>query len=162
MMTIRQIGVTDISKPTHQLIQYCRITDLPETLLNPVRKMKIQHRLTLDQRFNDAINHVRTLIGQTDWTGGRPDRVKIVPQALLVVLARLFMFSHQPIAVLAHGDFRNDAGLTVTVDAQLINEDRILVTLSVSTAGQELAQLINVLLKQLLFCGPFADGKVID
>ena len=72
------------------------------------------------------------------------------------------MFSHQTIAVLSHGNFRNDAGLTVTVDAQLINKDRVLVTLSISAACQELAQLINILLEQLLFCGPLANGKVID
>ena len=76
-------------------------------------------------------------------------------------LARLLMFSHQTIAVLAHGNFRNDAGLTVTVDAQLINKDRVLVALPVGTACQELTQLINVFLKQLLFCGPFTSGKIV-
>ena len=79
MMAIRQIGIANIGKPSHQLIQYCRITDLPETLLDPVRKMKIQHRLALDQFFNNAINYVHAFIGQTDWAGGRADRVKIVP-----------------------------------------------------------------------------------
>ena len=63
-----------------------------------------------------------------------------------MILAGLFMLTHQSVAILTNRDFRNDAGLAVPIDNQLVQKDCFMITTRVGATGQQVLKLIRVFL----------------
>ena len=61
-----------------------------------------------------------------------------------MILAGLFMLAHQSVAILTNRNFRNDAGLAVPIDSQLVQKNCFLITTLVGATGQQVLQLIHV------------------